>query len=464
MRSLSLLVLSSLGLSSWTACSSTGTDDPMPWYGPSSATDPGAFSSGLACPQTGVVSARNCERAERSLAPDADTLGFGADEFLGLISGEHSAVLSWESGGLPAGRSSELVLTVEPLGDVRFVDQEASDASGGGGVITFGNTGGRYLACGDRLAVDARVRISTTDGALNEVIETTVEADSGRYARVEATVLAEQIAGSLEPSVESEQGRARTSPVELTLAFGISELGLEAALGAHAEFTGTSIETGSPCNVMGRAALERSCPWGSVSLGAGEELFGLSLDGALAQLNASSPATLADSGARLELSADATPEARCVSVDTPAVLPYVTQFPGRIVLQSSDGRVGGAMDVQLQAEALGGALRVTASTSYLAPVADELPELAPSYAILQPLVWSELEHGGFEFFAEATEGSSGGVLRAIGSELSCSGTRPCEEVCPGPGCTATNAEKWAVRWGELSSAAAASLAATPAAD
>jgi hypothetical protein len=459
MRSLSLI-----GLSSLIACSSAEVDGPLPWDGPPSSSDSGVISSGLTCPQAGVMSLADCERSERSLADDAVSVGFGADEFLGLISGEHSAVLSWESNGSLSGRSSELVLTVEPLGDVRFVDQEARDNSGGGGVITFGNTGGRYLACGDRLAVDARIRISTADGALNEVIETTVEADSGRYARLRATLLAEQIAGSLEPSVESGQGRARTSPVELSLVFGISELGLEAALGAHAEFEGTNIETGSPCNIMGGALLDRSCPWGSVRLGVGEEIFGLSLDRAVAQLNASSPATLADSGARLELSADATPEPRCVSVDTPAVLPYVTQFPGRVLLQSSDGRVGGAMDVQLQAEALDGALRVTASTSYLVPVADELPELAPSYAILQPLVWSELEHGGFEFFAEATGRSSGGVLRAIGSDLTCNGTRPCEEVCPGPGCTATNAEKWAVRWGELSNAAAVSLAATPPAD
>lgn len=113
------------------------------------------------------------------------------------------------------------------------------------------------------------------------------------------------------------------------------------------------------------------------------------------------------------------------------------------------------MDVQLQAEALDGDLRVLAHTSYLAPVADGLPELAPRYAILEPLVWSELEHGGFAFVAEATDRSAGGVLRAIGSDLSCRGARPCEEVCPGPGCASTSVEKWAVRWGELSSAAAA---------
>lgn len=454
-----------IGLSSSIACSSGPELDPLPWHGPAGSPNSGAISSGLACPQAGVVSLRECRRSERSLAPeDAIVVGFEADEFLSLISGEHGAVLNWQSDGSPSGQSSELVLTVEPLGDVRFVDQEAPDNSGGGGQVTFGNTGGRYLVCGDRLAVDARVRISTADGALNEVVETTVEADSGRYARVEATLLAEQIAGSFEPRVGSAQGRARTSPVELSMVFGISELGLEAALGAHAEFEGDSIETGEQCHIMGDVALDTRCPWGSVLLGSGEERFGLSLDGAVALLNASGPATLADTGARLELSADAAPEPLCISVDTPAVLPYVTEFQGRISLQSSDGRVGGAMDVVLQAEALDGALRVTARKSYLVPDPAGLPELAPSYAILYPLVWSELEHGGFEFFAEATEHSSGGVLRAIGSELSCSGSRPCEEVCPGPGCTSTSAEKWAVRWGELSSAAAGWLAATPAGD
>jgi hypothetical protein len=65
-------------------------------------------------------------------------------------------------------------------------------------------------------------------------------------------------------------------------------------------------------------------------------------------------------------------------------------------------------------------------------------------------VWSELENGGFEFFAQSGEDGARGILRAYGAEISCEGTRPCEDVCPGPGCTATQAEKWAVRWGDPS--------------
>jgi len=141
-------------------------------------------------------------------------------------------------------------------------------------------------------------------------------------------------------------------------------------------------------------------------------------------------------------------------------------FPARAQLESSDGRVGGSMDVQLSAEALGGTLqRVTAYTEYLVPDPTGLSELAPSYAILQPLTWSNDESlGGFEFSLEATEQSSGGILRAIGGNLGCNSSRPCQEVCPGPGCTVTNAEKWAVRWGDLPVGDALPLQESAAAD
>jgi hypothetical protein len=456
------LAVFTLALPSWTACASPFDDDarvdgPLETSGDArrGTSQSGTRSNGL-CPAAWIDGIDECPRSERAVADgDAVAMGFGPDELLAVIAGEHRAPLGWRGYRGPAGGNTELALTIEPLGDVRFVDQTVS---GSQQEITFGNTGGRYLRCGNRLAVDARLRITTADGALNEVIDATVEADSGRYARVVVTLPADEVVGSLEASVQAaQQDRNQVSPTELTLVFGVSEFGLEARLGAHADFDGPSgDEVGEPCNTLGEAWLAQSCPWGSLPLRGDEELVGLSFAGALARLNASSPTTLKDTGAQLELRAEGEfPDSLCISVDTPATLPHVMPFPGRVWLESSDGRVGGSLEVQLQAEALGGALqRVTAHTSFLIPVSDELSELAPSYGILEPLVWSEHEHGGFEFFTEATEQSSGGILRAIGAELGCEGSRPCEEVCPGPGCTATNAEKWGVRWGEVSDTAA----------
>jgi hypothetical protein len=94
--------------------------------------------------------------------------------------------------------------------------------------------------------------------------------------------------------------------------------------------------------------------------GAGE-LRGLSIAGALARLNATSPAALDDDASELSLEFTASAAPLCVSIGTPARLPAVLQFPGS--------------------------------------------ELAPQYAILEPLVWSEQELGGFEFQAEARSGA-----------------------------------------------------------
>ena len=400
----------------------------------------------LACNQARSAQRGDCTRSERAVTgEDALALGFEAEAFLRLISGEHRSEVTWQDG---AGPSSELILTVEPLGEVRFVDQQAR-AGGQNDEFTLGNTGGRYLTCGDRLAVDARLSIVSADGALNEVAFASVEADSGSYARSVVQLPTADLAGSLRATLEA----GREPHDELTLVLAISELGsgLEGSLATHAALLDDSnVERGTPCSQLGAFRLSSSCPLGAFALGADEELLGLSFAGALERLNATSPAALGDTGAQLTLAFEASPAPVCISIDTPASLPSVLMFPGSVRLDSSDGRVGGSMEVQLNAEASGGTLqRVTAHTDYLVPDPSGLSELAASYAILQPLSWSNEFLGGFEFSIEATEQSSGGILRAIGGNLGCNSSRPCAEVCPGTGCTVTNAEKWAVRWGDL---------------
>jgi hypothetical protein len=404
----------------------------------------------LACNAASHPQPGACRRSERALtADDTLALGFEASAFLQLITGEHRSEVTWQADGTASGSSSELLLTVEPLGAVRFVDRELGSA-GVGEVYELGNTGARYYTCGDGVAVDARLSIATADGALNEVALTTLEADSGTYARSIVRLPAADLTGSLRTAIPlSASGEPAD---ELTLVLGISELGsgLEGSLAAHARLAEGDLESGQPCRQLGFFSLESTCPLGSFPLRGDEGLHGLSYAGALARLDATSPTLLPDTGAQLTLAFDASPAPACMSIDTPAALPSILMFPGTARLESSDGRVGGTIDVQLTAEALGGTLRrVTAKTEYLVPDPTGLSELAPSYAILQPLTWSNEFVGGFEFLVEATEQSSGGLLRAIGGNLACNSSRPCQEVCPAPGCTVTNAEKWAVRWGDL---------------
>jgi hypothetical protein len=430
------------------ACStSEGSAGPLTleargWFGPG----PGDLS---ACPAAyEQVDGGDCSRSERAIGQgDEDALGFDAAALLALVSGEHRSELTWNGGASGAGGRTELVLTVEPRGDARFVERDfryPRDGYGG----TISNNGARYLECGDRLAVDAQLTIVSADGALNEVVDAVVEADSDRYAKITITSSREQLAGSVLASPRDTNGQPFD---ELTLTFGISVVGLEASLAAHPRFVRDDLDT-QRCSVLGSMFLSSSCsPWGAAQLAPGDDLLGLSFEGAIALANTASPAILLDTGAELRMTFEASPEPTCIGIDTPASLPSILEFPGRVQLASSDGRVGGSMDVLLTAEASGGQLRrVTATAEYLSPESSELSELAPSYAILEPLVWSELENGGFEFFAQSGEDGARGILRAYGAEISCPGTRPCEDVCPGPGCTATQAEKWAVRWGDPS--------------
>jgi len=403
----------------------------------------------LACGGTiRQLSAGVCSKTERpASSEDEGTLGFNAAAFLQLISGEHRARVSWDSRAAAGGRSSELVLTVQPRGDVRFVDQTMV-ASGHSQTFTFGNTGGRYYTCGDQLAVDAELNLMMPDGTLNETLQATIETESGRHARLLVNVPSSEVAGTLRVDVE------RAGADQLTLALGITQLGagLEGSLGAsHSEGSADLERSGSGCSTLGSFRLAEGCPLGAYPLSdLDDELLGLSLASVLERLNATSPTTLNDNGAPLELTFSAEPARQCVSVDTPATLPSVLMFPGSVALESSDGRVGGTLEVQLSAEAVNGSLQVVkAASEYLTPDARGLAAVAPRYAILEPLSWSRLELGGFEFQVEAREDMSGGMLRAIGGDLHCQSSQPCEEVCPGPGCSVSPAEKWAVRWGDM---------------
>lgn len=426
------------------ACSDDAMSlDPIPL----DASNDGGWAGGSRWPScSGGVPEGACTRAE--LAPsaaDESALGFSAEAFLQLITGEHRAQVTWQSDADAAARSSELVVTVQPRGDVRLVRQALS-TSAYGETFTFGNTGATYYTCGDHLAVDAELRVVMPDGSLDETLQGTLEAESGRHARVQIDVQSDSLAGSLRSAVEGAGGD------QLSIALGIAELGtgLEGKLSASQSQPSGNVELGATCNTLGSFTLAQGCPLGAVPLVAAEEVLGLSFAGALERLNATSPAVLSDTGAALSLSFTAESSATCVSIDTPATLPSVLEFPGTVSLESSDGRVGGTLEVQLAAKALAGELSVvTAYADYLVPDASGLAEMAPRYAILEPLTWSPNEPGGFEFAMEAREEQFGGVLRALGHTLSCQGSQPCEEVCPGPGCIASPAVKWGVRWGEL---------------
>lgn len=434
-----------------TACSSEDSTEGA-YYGAPAGADPGGEHDASATWLGGCGDSLRqqraglCERTERAAtAADESALGFAADALLQLIRGEHRATVSWYADDEPSGRSSELVLTVQPQGPVRYVEQ-ALGASGRSETFTFGNTGGRYYTCGDLLAVDAELSVMMPDGTLEETLQATIEAESGTYARVLLDVPSSSVVGSLRTAIE-QRGSDR-----LSLALGITPLGtgLEGSLSASRSQVGTSPDLASSCATLGSASVAQGCPLGAYPLSGSDEVLGLSISRAIERLNATSPAVLEDSGAELSLAFAAASARSCVSIDTPATLPLVLEFPGSVSLGSSDGRVEGSLDVQLSAEATGGTLQlVRAHTEYLAPEPSGLPALAPRYAIQEPLSWSALEMGGFHFEVEAREQESGGVLRALGGNLSCQSSRPCEEVCPGPGCTVSPAEKWAVRWGEM---------------
>jgi hypothetical protein len=103
-----------------------------------------------------------------------------AAEFLGPVAGEHIVPLTWfpadtrglESVAPPAGTETDLTIVVEPVGAVELVrsDLVVPETEG---VPDFP---GDHFGCGEGLAVDATVVLTTADGRLAETLDVRLSA------------------------------------------------------------------------------------------------------------------------------------------------------------------------------------------------------------------------------------------------------------------------------------------------
>ena len=370
----------------------------------------------------GVETGDSCDEAARPLELDEVTpIGVSAAELLAWVGGTHTETLAWQdsvaSFGPEHGRS-EVTIEVELLG-ARFIDRSTKQSSGGEGLALaeIGWIGGD--PCADSIALDVRLHLSTAGGALDETVDTTLQARARDYVTGLVTLPTDMLTGSFEAQVSVPTGSVARGAPRLQLDLGLSKYGDRGQLQLLSEFVssdGQAAGQGSG-GIIARFPAGDTCQSG-IGVAANQSVRGLSVASVLERLNGSSPARLDGSSATLDLAFESSAATVCVALDGPESGPTRIEVPGKVRLHSSDQRIDGSIDVTISGDASDGVLQRSGANAndFLLDAAQAQATLS-KYAIAQQLDFSSYDGGSFEFLAEVSDGNASGALRAYGVRL-----------------------------------------------
>lgn len=428
-------------------------------WGCAGGTDTGNPNDG-GTTEEGTSNGQLCDQTERALDLDENTsLGVSANDLLSWVSGEHREALAWQdsagSFGPEHGRS-EITLEIGPLG-ARFIDRRPKERSnnveGEGPAIALAEIGSYGDPCADSIALDVRVHVATSGGALDETLDTTLEAKAPDFVTGQLSLPLDTLNGSFEAEVPVPSGFVVRGTPRLVLSLGVSEYGSTGELGLSSEFVSSDGQAAGQggLGTLARFPAEDFCGTGAISVAANQTLRGLSMASVLERLNSASPAVLDGSTATLQLEFASQAERVCVELVAPLDQPAVLAFPGSVRLRSSDQRIDGTLAVTLSGEATGGTLQSSRSEAgeYLLDPA-RATAAARSYAIRAPLDFSSYDGGAFQFSTEVTETEAVGGLHAYGLDQADCVTNPPPPDPAGngsPGCSGTErVEIWGASW------------------
>ncbi|MEY4549462.1 MAG: hypothetical protein RL685_5657 [Pseudomonadota bacterium] len=401
-----------------------------------------------------------CDLNTRALALDEATgLGFSAAQLLQWVSGEHRESLLWQDQSAsfePEHGRSEIALTVEPLG-ARFIDRSPKTydyGSGAGGpAIALADIAYEDDPCGDSIALDVRIGITTASGALAETVDTTLVARASDAVSGSISLPIDQLAGSFEAEVDVPQGFVQRGTPKLMLSFTLSRYGDTGALSLSAEFVSLDGNVAGQGGVgkLAQFPADNYCEQGGVSAASDQTVRGVSMAAVLEQLASSSPARIDGSTATLALDFQSSAQRLCVTLDGPESGTTRIEFPGSVSLLSSDQRIDGELDVTLAGEAAAGVLtRSSATVTRGSNDPTEAAQLLADSPIVQSLDLSSYDGAVLDFTVDVSETEALGWLRASGlDEADCVRNPP--PVVPGamstPGCRGTDRiELWNATW------------------
>ena len=261
-------------------------------------------------------------------------LGFSAVPVREVASGTHEVDVFWRSSDqvayVPGPGASVLSVAVEEAGEVRFVES-VSDLS----EIESGPEDG----CPDRLEIDARVRLSTADGALDEVFDVPIAAMRPEVVAIAGERELDELGVDLR--VTSQPKDSDLGPLSFDLA--LSELGVFGSMELPLTVDSGKFVAATVVQLARFPDEEPVCEFG-VPVAFDQPLGGITGNDTLAVWAAAGPHALIDeTGATSALTIELgeAPEILCASVDQrgPASIDIDLHFI------SADGRIDGELDV-----------------------------------------------------------------------------------------------------------------------
>jgi hypothetical protein len=382
-----------------------------------------------------------CQVDPREIGLDEVTpIGVTASELFRWLSGPHAEPLGWLGPGPgqsyaqldgfgPEQGNSELQLDVEPLGARLLTRSPLDEAS--------------VDLCPTTLGLDVDLHLSTAGGALDERVQTTLEATQAGFATLPGLYLPlDSLQGSFTAQISLAPGYDYSQPPRLWLSLTLSEAGATGKLGLVALVRNGRNELGIVPTLARFPDETDLCQDGMYLVAPEYSVDGVSRDAMLQQLNGASPALLDGGPATLELEYSGVGERGCMQPRS-AASPTTVWFPAAARLHSSDGRIDGSIQTVLWGDAGSGALHSRAAARNDLRDAAAAAATAPSYALPDPIDFSGFDGGSFAFQADVTVASGTGSLIVNGvTEPECSAV-----TMSGARCTSiSTTELWGARW------------------
>lgn len=414
----------------------------------------------------------NCTEEETEVDPGGPApLGFNPQLIVDLVAGEHTSSLQWldsqtEYG--PESGLSEITLNITPIGAPLFVDREVRMSSNDGREEDSIGLGEIYVVCNDSIRLNVSIHMTTAGGAFDEIVETTIEANTADFASGSFSIDLTEVSGAFEAMPVPPPNFVLTKS-SLTAQLGFTSYGSVGAFDISSEFrstdgaaiggsTGGAVGEGSYGGIAHFPA-ENFCGRAAVSVTKDQVVRGLSMGQALDALNAMSPEQVRfQSGAPSDLTlAFTSTEARVCARFDEAVYGDTTagnmtlEFPGSVRLISTDGRIDGTVPLKVTTSVEGGRQEIRAEGTIDSQTAAGAAGLPAQFGIQDPVDFSAYDGGFVQLLTLVAPDRTGGSLRAYGLDVPVCDTTPMIEPGGGmsvPGCRGTDRiPLWGAFWG-----------------
>lgn len=401
----------------------------------------------------GEAGGDDCARAPSPIELDeVSSLGFSAADLVALAGGTHTETLAWLENELAHSSgegSTEVEVRLEFAESARFVDRspKPSEDNGQEGDPDIGYE----YSCNDRLELDATLTLKTADGALDESVPVVVWAESERVVHTNFSLDTDEIAGSLEVTVEPPPGFEADGPPQLQFDVKIADVGFVGSIAVMGTYTGNGGVAAGGGGPIAKWPKDNPCDIGFAVATEDSD----SVQQALDAFNGRGPLTLQYEpeapASELSYSLSANSDTVCEELDGGSAGELA--FDGTLELTSADGTIEANLPVEVTTGLDGGELYfVSVSMVESSESSQEPDQMLETLGIHQTVDFSGYDYGQVWLSAQVYGGTLEGSLSARGAEVPDCLTNPPEPDPNGmgaPGCEGTDfTDLWVASFSE----------------